>query len=135
VPKAILKLLAAERSFDLQGGNSAFSSLANPAAIYASSARSWIHRLAACLQTGIQHVRAMMPPPFAYASVSEQTPSKKIFPVIGSVNEKDFLLYFQGTEDKGGNAGRRNYRADYIFAANYLAAVGRTKAYQRMTAR
>jgi hypothetical protein len=53
----------------------------------------------------------------------------------GSVNEKDFLLYFQGRENEGGNAGRRNYRVDYIFAANYLAAVGQARANHRMTAR
>jgi hypothetical protein len=53
----------------------------------------------------------------------------------GTVNEKDCLLYFQGRENEGGNAGRRNYRIDYIFAANYLVAAGQTKAHQKMTAR
>ena len=48
----------------------------------------------------------------------------------GTINEKDFLLYFQR-----GNAGRRNYRVDYIFAANYLVAVGQATVYQKMTAR
>jgi hypothetical protein len=53
----------------------------------------------------------------------------------GTVNEKDFLLYFQGRENEGGNAGKRNYRVDYIFAANYLVAAGQTKAHRKITAR
>jgi hypothetical protein len=53
----------------------------------------------------------------------------------GTVNEKDFLLYFQGKKKEGGNAGRRNYRVDYIFAANYLVAARQTEAHHKMIAR
>jgi hypothetical protein len=55
----------------------------------------------------------------------------------GTVNEKDFVLYFQGRGKESGNTARANYRVDYIFAANYLAAAGqpRPKVHQKMTAR
>jgi hypothetical protein len=53
----------------------------------------------------------------------------------GTVNEKDFLLYFQSKRNEVRNAGRTNYRVDYIFAANYLFAAGQTKVKHRMTAR
>jgi len=53
----------------------------------------------------------------------------------GTVTEKDFLLYFQSKGTEGGNAGIRNYRVDYIFAANYLAAAGQASVHQKMTAR
>jgi hypothetical protein len=50
----------------------------------------------------------------------------------GTVNEKDFRLYF---DRKGNEGGRTNYRVDYVFAANYLAAAGKTAVHQKMTAR
>jgi hypothetical protein len=53
----------------------------------------------------------------------------------GTITEKDFLLYFQSRGNEGGNAGGRNYRADYIFAANYMAAAGQATVHQKMTAR
>jgi hypothetical protein len=53
----------------------------------------------------------------------------------GTVTEKDFLLYFQSKGSEGGSAGRRNYRVDYIFAANYLAAAGQALVPQKITAR
>ena len=53
----------------------------------------------------------------------------------GTVTEKDFLLYFQSKGNEGGNAGIRNYRVDYVFAANYLAAAGQVTVPQKITAR
>jgi len=53
----------------------------------------------------------------------------------GTVTEKDFLLYFQSKGNEDGSAGRRNYRVDYIFAANYLAAAGQVTIPQKITAR
>jgi hypothetical protein len=53
----------------------------------------------------------------------------------GTVTEKDFLLYFSSRGNEGGSAGRRNYRVDYIFAANYLAAAGQVMVRQKITAR
>ena len=53
----------------------------------------------------------------------------------GTVTEKDFLLYFRSRGNEGGNAGIRNYRVDYIFAANYLAAAGQAPVHQKTTAR
>jgi hypothetical protein len=53
----------------------------------------------------------------------------------GTVTEKDFLLYFQNRGNEGGNAGIRNYRVDYVFAANYLSAAGQAMVPQKITAR
>jgi hypothetical protein len=53
----------------------------------------------------------------------------------GTVTEKDFLLYFSSRGNEGGSAGARNYRIDYIFAANYLAAAGQVMVPQKITAR
>jgi len=53
----------------------------------------------------------------------------------GTVTEKDFLLYFQNRGNEGGHAGIRNYRVDYVFAANYLSAAGQAMVPQKITAR
>jgi len=53
----------------------------------------------------------------------------------GTVTEKDFVLYFYRKGPDARFAEGRNYRVDYIFAANYLAAAGQPTVQQTMTAR
>ena len=42
----------------------------------------------------------------------------------GTVTEQDFLLHVRSRQGDGGKVGKKDFRDDYRFAANYLVAVG-----------